>query len=310
LTRIALAIHGGAGNVQRDTLDSIHAAACRAALTATLAAGYEILQHGGSAVDAVELAVKMLEDYEEFNAGRGSVLTAAGGVEMDAAIMDGSGRRAGAVAGVRCIKNPVCAARAVMEHSPHLLLIGEGAENYARAQGIEFASTAYFITSRRRALLEQANADAYMGLDHEDDKHGTVGAVACDTQGHIAAATSTGGMINKLAGRVGDSPLIGAGTWADNTTCAVSATGHGESFIRTAFAHEVDALMRYKNFDLHTACKNALDQVLALGFDGGCIAVDAAGNVVLPFNTTAMHRGAVGSDGNLCIAIFADEILM
>lgn len=313
MSGITLAIHGGAGNVECGKLDPAYEAACRKALTATLIAGYEILQRGGSALDAVELAVAMLEDYEEFNAGRGSVLTTAGNVEMDAAIMDGCGRRAGAVAGVHHIKNPIHAARTVMEHSPHVLLIGEGAEKFAREQGVQIVTADYFITDRRRTQLERARSGAYVSLDHENNKdsesnkHGTVGAVACDAKGHLAAATSTGGMTNKLPGRVGDSPLIGAGTWADNASCAISATGHGESFIRTVFAHEIGALMRYKNCDLHTACKNALEQVQAMGFDGGCIAVDAIGNVALPFNTTAMYRGMINCHGQTHVAIFGDE---
>lgn len=304
---IILAIHGGAGAIERGRLDPAYEIACRQALTAILMVAYQALKAGGSALDAVESAVSLLEDCEQFNAGRGSVLNAAGAVEMDAAIMNGCSRAAGAVAGVRCIKNPVRAARAVMEQSPHVLLIGEGAETFARTRGVASADADYFITARRRQQLERARAGDYVGLDHDQDKHGTVGAVARDAKGQLAAATSTGGMANKLPGRVGDSALIGAGVWADNATCAVSTTGHGESFIRIAFAHEVDALLRYAGLGLRTACGRALEQIRRTGFSGGCIAVDAAGLVALPFNTQGMYRGWINADGKARVAVFADE---
>lgn len=307
MSGIILAIHGGAGAIERGRRDPACEEACREALRATLVAAYQVLRWGGSALDAVELAVKRLEDCEEFNAGRGSVLTALGKVEMDAAIMEGASRRAGAVAGVRYIKNPVGAARAVMEHSPHVLLIGEGADAFSRARGVAMADSGYFITPRRREQLARSRTGGHVSLDPESNKHGTVGAVARDAKGHLAAATSTGGIANKLPGRVGDSALIGAGTWADNMTCAVSATGHGEALMRTAFGHEVDALLRYAGLDLYTACKTALDQVQGLGFGGGCIAVDAAGTVALPFTTQGMYRGWIGADGKPHVATFAEE---
>jgi isoaspartyl peptidase/L-asparaginase-like protein (Ntn-hydrolase superfamily) len=275
-----------------------------------LVAGYQALQRGAGSLDAVELAVRLLEDDALFNAGRGSVLTACGTVEMDAAIMDGKNRRAGAVAAVTTIKNPIGAARAVMETSPHVLLAGSGAETFAAEQGLEKADPGYFITPRREEQLRKARMPTALPLNPKEDQPGavgTVGAVARDMKGHLAAATSTGGMTNKLPGRVGDSPLIGSGTWADDETCAVSCTGDGELFIRTVFAHEVHTLLRFTDMDLRQACKTALKQLETLGGSGGCIAVDARGNVVLALNTPGMYRAWIGMDGIPYVRIFADE---
>jgi isoaspartyl peptidase/L-asparaginase-like protein (Ntn-hydrolase superfamily) len=249
-------------------------------------------------------AVCALEDCEWLNAGRGSVLTAEGGVEMDAALMDGAARRAGAVAGLRRVCNPVLAARAVMEHSPHVLLAGEGAERFAQARGLALAPPESFVTELRRAQLarwrERASAPA---------GGGTVGAVARDARGHLAAATSTGGMTGKLAGRVSDSALVGAGTFADDATCAVSATGTGDAFIRAGFAHAVDAGLRHAGLALELACERALASVRALGGSGGCAALDREGRVALPFDTPVMARGVIDEEGRPLVAIGREPTL-
>lgn len=302
---IVLAIHGGAGLIEREKLDAAREMSCRKALMDILAAGYQILQRGGASLDAVERTVQLLEDNELFNAGRGSVLTASETVEMDAALMDGRNRRAGAVAAVRRIKNPIKAARAVMEKSSHVLLAGSGADAFAADQGLEMADALYFITPQRHEELRKAHGLIQLGQDGEHP--GTVGAVARDADGHLAAATSTGGTTNKLPGRVGDTPLIGSGTWADDATCAVSCTGDGELFIRTALAHEVDALVRLAGMDLQEACAGALKRMEELGGSGGCIAVDRTGKVALTSNTPGMYRGWIGLDGTAHVRIFADE---
>ena len=303
-SEILLAIHGGAGSVQhgRDEETDI-----RRALTECLSAGGEVLLRGGPALDAVERAIVFLEASELFNAGCGSVLTAAGSVEMDAAIMDGRTRAAGAVAHVTRLAHPVSAARLVMERSPHVLLVGEGAEIFAREHGATFVDPHSLVTPRRRVQLEQARATAHKSLDHDEETGGTVGTVARDTAGHLAVATSTGGRTNQLPGRVGDSSLIGAGTWADNGTCAVSATGNGEAFMRCAFAHEVDALLRHTGLPLDAACERALAQVSALGARGGCVAVDRSGKLAMPFTTAGMYRGWIGADARPRVAVFAGE---
>jgi len=307
MSGIVLAIHGGAGVIERDKLDADFEASYRRALADILAAGYEILQRGGASLDAVELAVRLLEDNELFNAGRGSVLTASGTVEMDAAIMDGRNRKAGAVAAVRHVKNPIGAARVVMEKSFHVLLTGSGADAFAADNGLEMADAGYFIIPRRQEQLKKARMLGAVRLDHDGESPGTVGAVARDIEGHLAAATSTGGMTNKLSGRVGDTPLIGSGTWADDATCAVSCTGDGEFLIRTVFAHEVDGLVRLTGMELQQACRTALKRLGALGGSGGCIAVDAKGAAVAALNTPGMYRGWIGTDGIPHVRIFADE---
>ncbi len=301
---VALAVHGGAGSIDPDETDAELAASWRRALTASLRAGHDVLARGGTALDAVERAVAILEDAPVFNAGRGSVLTAVGSVQMDAAIMDGRTRAAGAVAGVRTLVHPVSAARSVMDHSPHVLLIGEEAEAFARAHGAAVADVAAFITPARRAQLERARSKERVSLDHDEGACGTVGAVARDREGHLASATSTGGMTNQLPGRVGDTALVGAGTWADDATCAVSGTGHGEYFIRAAFAHEVDALRRHTGAPLDTACEQALARVGRLGGSGGCAAVDPDGRVALPFTSSGMVRGWIDAAGSARVEIF------
>jgi L-asparaginase/beta-aspartyl-peptidase (threonine type) len=265
-----------------------------AALEDCVFRGYTILQKGGPALDAVTAAVVALEDCPLFNAGRGAVFNADGEHEMDAAVMDGATLKAGAVAAVRRIRNPVLAARAVMERTPHVLLAGEGAERLAKAHGIALAPREYFFTQERHEALKK----------RLKSHHGTVGAVALDAHGHLAAATSTGGYTGKLPGRIGDSPLVGAGTWAEDATCAVSGTGLGEAFIRAAVAHDIAARMRYFGQPLARASAAALRNVARLGGDGGLVAVDRRGNIAMPFNSEGMYRAAVGGDGRPRVAIY------
>lgn len=286
----AIAIHGGAGVRRADKPGAAH----RAVLARALEAGYEMLKDGKSSLDAVTAAVVVLEDSPLFNAGRGSCYNADGEIEMDASIMDGADLRAGAVAAVRRIRNPILAARAVMESSPHVLLAGDGAERFARAHGVKLASLQYFQTARRLSALKR-NLKRH---------HGTVGAVALDQAGNLAAATSTGGYTGKLPGRIGDSPLIGAGTYADNRACAVSGTGLGEAFIRAAVGHDICARMLYARASLGAAARAALAAVARVGGDGGLVAVDRRGNVAMPFNSQGMFRAAVGRAGRRTIAIF------
>jgi isoaspartyl peptidase/L-asparaginase-like protein (Ntn-hydrolase superfamily) len=307
MRRAVLAVHGGAGATPSAASDPEYAEAARRGISNALAAGGRALASDGSAVEVVVIAVKLLEDCDAFNAGRGSVLTASGDIEMDAAVMDGSSGRAGAVAGVSCLANPVAGALAVMERSNHVLLAGEGAEALARECGAEIADADYFVTARRRAQLAEARAKGRTGLRPVPRDCGTVGAVACDSRGHLAAATSTGGINAKLPGRVSDSCLIGAGTWADDATCAISATGHGEFFIRRVFTHEVDALMRHAGLDLRAACEQALSSVRDAGGRGGCIGVDAAGRVALAFTTPGMPRGWISAGASPQIAIHPED---
>ncbi len=311
----ALVIHGGAGVIEREQLSAEEEAAIRADLDAALDVGHAVLAVGGSALDAVEAAVAALEELPRFNAGKGSVYNAVGRHELDASIMEGHTRRAGAVAGVETIRNPVKLARAVMENSPHVMMISAGAEQFADTQaGIERVANAWFDTDTRRAQLEleQARERAVTDADTHTGTlrgkyFGTVGAVALDSHGNLAAATSTGGMTNKRYGRVGDSPLIGAGTWADER-CAVSGTGWGEFFIRNVVAHDIAARMVYRGDSLAVAADAVLMQrVPELGGDGGAIAVDRDGNIAMPFSTTGMYRGWIGPDGSRGVAIFAQD---
>ena len=300
-----LLIHGGAGMIGRNA-SSAKQRAIRAALQAALQRGYASLC-SGTALDAVCAAVMALEDAPQFNAGRGAVFTHEGTNELDAAIMDGATLRAGAVAGVRGVRNPILLARAAMEHSPHVLLIGPGAEAFAERQGIERAEPEYFHTEERRQQLQSAQLREAKGEPETQDYFGTVGAVALDARGHLAAATSTGGMTNKRWGRVGDSPIIGAGTYA-NARCAVSCTGHGEFYIRTCAAHAI--CMRVT--EMHESAVDASEQVInreipRLGGSGGAIALCADGSFAMPFNTEGMYRGWVGADGEPHAAIYAGE---
>jgi len=306
--RPALAIHGGAGTIRREEMDAGREAAYRNGLQLALRRGWEVLQRGGAALDAVEQAVCALEDDPLFNAGRGAVFTHDGRHEMDAAIMSGEDLRAGAVAAVGGIKNPVALARRVMEETEHVLLCASGAEDFARESGCEFAPPEYFFTEFRHEQLLQARREHVVRLDHSPGKKfGTVGAVACDARGYLAAATSTGGMTNKRFGRIGDTPLIGAGTYADNRTCAVSCTGHGEFFMRTLAAYDVACLMKYKNLTLDAACAQVVNTTLReMGGEGGLIAVDRAGNIALPFNSEGMYRAWVTTKSAPQVAIYRD----
>ena len=305
--RYTLVIHGGAGNITPANLTAEKAAQYKKKLTEVLLHGDSILRAGGTSLDAVEACVRMMEDSPLFNAGKGAVFTAEGKNELDAAIMDGKTGMAGAVTGVTTIRNPISAARAVMEKSEHVMLSGKGAEAFAAEKGLEMVSPDYFFTPERWAsyLKAKANADSISALDK---KHGTVGCVAVDQQGNLAAATSTGGMMMKKYGRIGDSPVIGAGTYADNSTCAVSATGHGEFFIRNVVAYDVAALMKYKGLSLTQAANQVImEKLKTMGGIGGIIAVDNKGNIAMPFNSQGMFRGYIQSGGKMKVAMFGNE---
>jgi beta-aspartyl-peptidase (threonine type) len=305
---LAIAIHGGAGTLSRHETSAEQERGYLAGLESALDAGYSRLKSGGSSLDAVTAAVTVLEDNPLFNAGCGAVLTRDGLAELDASIMDGGTLAAGAVTGIRHIRNPIALARRVMERSPHVMLVGEGAEDFARSQGVEFVSNEYFRTPIRQKQLHrllQGAAEKENDLAaHLSDGTGTVGAVALDSRGNVAAATSTGGMTGKRWGRVGDSPIIGAGTYANNAGCAVSATGHGEYFIRAVVAHDISAQMQYAKLPLEQAVKNTLARMKALGGNGGVIAVNSAGDLVLDFNSEGMFRGARDSAGRREVAIY------
>ncbi|MBV9697611.1 MAG: isoaspartyl peptidase/L-asparaginase [Gammaproteobacteria bacterium] len=301
----AIAIHGGAGAVPRASLSAEREARYRAGLERALDAGFGILEGGGSALDAVCAAVRLLEDDPNFNAGHGAALTRDGAAELDAAIMDGRQMRAGAVASVRHVKNPVELARHVMEKSRHVLLVGAGAEEFALEEGLVLVPNRYFRTAERLEQLESEQRGERVSDLVPPAPQGTVGAVARDGAGNLAAATSTGGMTNKRPGRVGDSPIIGAGTYAKNGVCAVSATGHGEYFIRAVAAHHVCAAVEHRGLTLEAAVAELLHQVLpALGGDGGLIALDHAGRIVMDFSTEGMFRGARDSNGRRDLAIY------
>lgn len=306
----SLAIHGGAGTMRRDTMTPSLEATHRAGLGAALLAGHAVLAAGGTALDAVTRAVMALEDDPLFNAGRGAVFTADGTLEMDAAVMDGRTRAAGAVAGVLGPRNPVLAARAVMERSGAVMLIGDGALAFCREQGLAFEDAAYFRTERRWQALQGELERRRLRLpDTRDDaaRHGTVGAVARDAAGNLAAATSTGGITAKRPGRVGDCPVVGAGTWAENASCAISATGTGEVFIRHGAGHEIAARMRLGGQSLAQAAGDVVAELGRDGGDGGLIAVGADGAVALPFNCAGMYRGTIGPDGIARTAIYGGE---
>ena len=304
----SLAIHGGAGTLTPESMTSKLEQSLHSALRRSLVAGHRILAKGGSAVDAVMAAVVVLEDDPLFNAGYGSVFNAAGQQEMDAAIMDGRTKQAGAVAGICGPRNPIVAARAVMDHSPHVMMIGEGALEFLRGQQIAFEDVEYFQTERRWRALQEKLARQRAGrlAPLEDaDRHGTVGAVAMDREGRLAAATSTGGVTAKLPGRVGDSPLIGAGTWASDH-CAVSATGDGEHFIRVGVAHEIEARVHYAHQLLADAAEQVLGEIGRRGGSGGLIAIDAAGQIAMPFNSRGMYRGSIDRGGMAATAIYRE----
>jgi L-asparaginase / beta-aspartyl-peptidase len=305
-SRAVLVVHGGAGTLSASELTPRRVQAYRAGIERALRAGNRVLQNGGPALDAVMHAVEALENNPLFNAGRGAVYNAAGQHELDAAIMDGATLRAGAVAGVRHIKNPVRAARAVMERTRHVLLAGGAADRFARHAGLDIVPGEYFDTARRRAALKRVQERERSGglqAASAADRHGTVGAVALDAAGDLAAATSTGGYTNKMAGRVGDSPVIGAGTYADNETCAVSGTGDGEFFIRAALGYDITARMRYLREPLQTAARHALARVTALGGSGGLIALDRRGRIAMPFSSAGMYRGHISGAAAPYVAI-------
>jgi beta-aspartyl-peptidase (threonine type) len=307
-TKLALAIQGGAGTIRRAAMSAEREAAYRDGLQQALLGGWQVLKDGGAALDAVEHAVCLLEDNTLFNAGRGAVFTHDERHEMDAAIMSGEDLRAGAVAAVGGIKNPIMLARRVMEKTEHVLLCGSGAEEFAREAGFEFAPPEYFFDAFRYEQFLDALRENEVRLDHSPlKKFGTVGAVACDAAGHLAAATSTGGMTNKRFGRIGDTALIGAGTYADDRTCAVSCTGHGEFFIRAVVAYDVACLMKYKGLTLNEACEQVVNITLReQGGEGGLVAVDHSGNVALPFNSEGMYRAWITSGHAAQVAIYGD----
>ena len=314
MKKYSLAIHGGAGTILKEEMTPALEEQYRQGLQQALDAGFSILENGDSAVAAVKAAVIVLEDNPLFNAGRGSVFTKDGINEQDAAIMDGRTLEAGAVAAVRNVRNPVELAAEVMLHSGHVFLSGEGAKDFAIKQDVKLEPDEYFFTQfRYDQWREMKDSDSFV-LDHKSEgtvkekKFGTVGAVACDKNGNIAAATSTGGMTNKQYGRIGDSPLIGIGTYANNKTCAISCTGHGEPFIRAVAAHDVSCLMEYKNMTLQQACEEVvLKKLVAMHGEGGLIAVDAEGNTTLIFNSEGMYRGMQSSDGTSLIAIYNED---
>lgn len=315
-----LVIHGGAGAILRREMSTELEAEYLAALEDSLAAGHTALAAGGTSLDAVVAAIRAMEDSPLFNAGRGAAMNAGGRCELDASIMDGRTEDAGAVAGLQHVRNPIVLARDVLQRTPHVMLVGDGAEAFARELGYEFVPNEYFHTERRRRQLELAReaerrrppgsprrADRVTFATFDDNAFGTVGCAALDRQGNLAAGTSTGGMTNKQYGRVGDSPIIGAGTYARNATCALSATGHGEYFIRTVFGHQVSALMEYRGLTLEEAADAALKGVARLGGSGGVVAIDRTGAVAMPYNTPGMYRGSRLGGEPPQVAIFGPE---
>ncbi|MFC1797625.1 isoaspartyl peptidase/L-asparaginase family protein [Pseudomonadota bacterium] len=309
---VAFAIHAGSGTIRKSDFNESREREVRAALEQAVRAGHQILASGGSSLDAITLAVTMLEDSPHFNAGRGAVFNAEGKNELDASIMDGSNLNAGAVAAVHNIRNPVLLARKVMTDSIHVMLMGEGAEVFARNHDIQFEDDDYFFSEYRWQQLQKAkakdNPDASYLSETPDHWLSTVGAVALDSDGNLAAATSTGGMTNKRWGRVGDSPIIGAGTYADNRSCAVSATGHGEYFIRATAARDICSRVQYQGVSLADAADAVVNgQLKEMGGDGGIIAVDSKGNISLTFNTAGMYRASVDTTGTVYVAIYSEE---
>ena len=292
-----LVIHGGAGTITRKNMSSEKESAYRAKLTEALAAGFEVLEKGGSSMDAVETTIRIMEDSPLFNAGKGAVFTNAGTNELDASIMDGSTLQAGAVAGVKTIKNPISAARKVMEETWHVMLAGDGADYFAKEQGLEIVNNDYFYTERRWKALQKAQ---------DAEKHGTVGCVALDRNGNLAAGTSTGGLTNKRWGRIGDTPIVGAGNYANNQTCGVSGTGQGEYFIRGNMAFDVSALMNYSSLSVEQAARQVIGKLSGRGGRGGLIAMDKNGNIAMPFNTEGMYRGYYLNGSEPIIKIYND----
>jgi beta-aspartyl-peptidase (threonine type) len=325
IEKVVLVIHGGAGTILKKNMSPEKEAAYEAKLTEALEAGYKILQSGGSSVEAIQTAIHVMEDSPLFNAGKGAVYANDETQKMDASIMRGSDKNAGAVAGIGTVKNPIDAAIAVMEKSEHVMLAGEGAEEFAEKNGVEMADPDYFKSDVRLKQLKRIQEKEEMILDHdgdqgaidpsenefnidyiEDKKFGTVGAVALDQNGDIAAGTSTGGMTNKRFDRIGDSPVIGAGTYAYNETCGVSCTGHGEFFIRNVVAYDVSALMEYKQLSVDEAATEVIEKQTEMGGKGGLIALDSKGNVAMPFNTAGMYRGYITESGKIVVKIYTE----
>nr|WP_321486552.1 isoaspartyl peptidase/L-asparaginase [uncultured Draconibacterium sp.] len=303
--KYAIVIHGGAGVMSKDKMDEESAANYKPRLNEALMLGDQMLKEGAKATDVVVKVINVMENSPLFNAGKGAVFTHDGVNELDASIMEGKTLNAGAVAGVRDIKNPINAAREVMENSEHVMLSGKGASEFAKQQGLEIVPNKYFYTERRyqslQSLLKRERERT------QNDNTGTVGCAVLDTHGNLCAGTSTGGMTNKKYGRIGDSPIIGAGTYANNKTCAVSCTGHGEYYIRLGFARDISAMMEYQNLSVTEACKKEIDKLSELEGTGGVIAVDADGNIAMEFNTSGMFRGYIKSSGEKEIAIFKNE---
>lgn len=321
--KIGLVIHGGAGTIKKENITEEQDRAYRQKLQEALDAGYSVLERGGTSLEAVTTAVQILEESPLFNAGRGAVFTNEGKNELDAAIMDGKTGLAGAVAGLSSVKSPILAAQAVMNNSPHVFMIGSGAEQFAREQGLEMVDPSYFYDAKRHQQLKRIQErekdqgalrpgdteGSYQGpgFHFEDYKFGTVGAAAVDRHGNLAAGTSTGGMTNKRYGRVGDVPVIGAGTYADNETCAVSATGHGEYFIRNVVAYDIAALMKYKGMSLEEASNEVvMKKLVEKGGEGGIIAIDRQGNISMPFNSEGMFRGSIKEKGKAQVYIYRE----
>jgi L-asparaginase / beta-aspartyl-peptidase len=314
-----IVIHGGAGTILKKNMTPELEKAYREKMTEALKAGYDTLEKGGTSLAAVEAAIRIMEDSPLFNAGKGSVFTNDGKNEMDASIMEGKTLMAGSVAGVRTIRNPITAAKTVMEKSPHVMMVGKGAEQFAKEKGLVIVDTSYFYDERRWKQLQKAKKEEEQMLDHSDTtgylpsfqtdyKFGTVGAVALDIYGNIAAGTSTGGMTNKRFGRVGDAPIIGAGTYANNNTCAVSCTGHGEYFIRAAVAHDISALMEYKGLSVEQAAKEVvMKKLVKMEGEGGVIALDAKGNFAMIFNSQGMYRGYMKKGESPKVFIYKDD---
>jgi beta-aspartyl-peptidase (threonine type) len=318
MSKITLVIHGGAGTITRKNMTPEKEKAYQEALKQALQAGYAVLKKGGTSMDAIEATIHIMEESPLFNAGKGAVFTNDGKNELDASVMDGKTLKAGAVAGITVVKSPITLARTVMEASEHVMMAGKGAEQFAHERGLEIVDPSYFYTETRFKQLNKAKEEEKVQLDHSGDKgsldeniftegnkFGTVGAVALDAYGNLAAGTSTGGMTNKRWGRIGDAPVIGAGTYANNQTCAVSATGHGEFFIRSVVAYDISALMEYKGISLKQAADEVvMKKLVQRGGEGGIIAVDAKGNVAMPFNSEGMYRGYIKADGNPTVLIY------
>lgn len=291
IPKYKLVIHGGAGTIRKSRMTADMEETIHAALREALAAGKSVLEKNGSAMDAVEAAVVSMEDCQHFNAGKGSVFHAEEAHEMEAAVMDGSSLACGTVMMIRSVRNPIRAARLVMEHTPHVSLSGSSAESLAIAHGLPVETPEYFFTERRWKSLQKVKSLKDPDEVEEEDRHGTVGAVALDRQGNIAAATSTGGTTNKMAGRIGDTPIIGASTWADNRICGISTTGQGEFFIRLAAARDIAALVEYKGLSIEEAARTVIGKMGKLGGNGGCIGIDRSGSIAMVFNSEGMYRG-------------------